>query len=530
MLRIIKHLILLSIFAISNPATAGQLLFDGDFETAFQGWTPGGQNGGQAVLAARNTCFSGNDTTAISFNGNDPLNNFTALLRSGPGASVDSVATLRSNNFLAGNGIIFSALSETADGSRSDTPVSFSVRILDSEGGILAELPVQTAVIALTPGCPSTKRDAAFSVHYIDTKPFNGEISIEFTQHTNFEGLGFFTLIDNVVFVEKGEVFVNQTQPIAVAGTQLTTSNILFLDPRSSIDPDGLPSPLQFSWFIDGEENVRFFDLPCVNVNGDFTLGVGNHVATLYATDGVNYSADTLRFVVTSSFSGATDTTDGGDSGDGTGDGSGVNPNITLTTPRDGDIITPGVVAGDGLTGDGTTLTDPREECDIDVADALEDSAPPGADGVSENGDLSIDVDTSVEGIPSSTFTVNPGTPVNITGAVVDIQSVDSNSVDSIIVTIDSAVTGDSLSLSGEPATLNVAPNVTNTMITITPADANSPVSDEDYETALESILFEYEPEDENDINDTERTINYTASDDEEANNSVEVTSTVTIN
>ena len=159
------------------PVTAQDLLFDGDFESGtFQGWTPGGDNGGSALIAAKNSCYSSSDTTGISFNGN-PANNFAALLRSNAAGEKTSVARLRSNNFPAGRGILFSALSETSDANASDDPSDLTVRILDSEGKVLSALPVETAVVQLAVGCPSVKRDTAFAVHYIDTSQHNGEIS-----------------------------------------------------------------------------------------------------------------------------------------------------------------------------------------------------------------------------------------------------------------------------------------------------------------------------------------------------------------
>ena len=308
-------------------AAAQTLLFDGDFESGtFQGWTPSSETGGFATLAAKGTCYSYNDTTAISFNG-DQTNNYAALLRSGNSGSPESIARLRSANFAAGRGILFSALSETSDPAPNPDPVDFFVQILDSDGAVLNELPITTQVVKLAPGCPSVKRDTAFAVHYIDTSQHNGEISIQFNQRTRTSGFSYFTLVDNVVLVEKDQVFVSQTQPIARAGTSLTSSNILFLDPRDSIDPDNAPAELEFSWFINGEDSIRYFDMPCVNINSDFQLGAGNHTATLYATDGFHYSADTIRFVVTSGQVSVDDST--------TDDASG----ITLTTPKGDPIV-----------------------------------------------------------------------------------------------------------------------------------------------------------------------------------------------
>ena len=485
------------LYLFSPSAQAQSFLFDGNFESGtFQGWTPSGQNEGFASVAAKGTCFSANDTTAISFNG-DLGNQYAALLRSNSAGDPTSIARLRSLNFVAGRGILFSALSETNDGVNSN-PVNLVVRILDSEGQVLSELPLQTAVINLSPGCPSVKRDAAFSVHYIDTTPYNGEISIEFMQHTNVSGSGYFTLIDNVVFVERDQVFVNQTQPVAVAGTSLTSSNILFLDPRASFDPDNLPSPLEFSWFINGEETIRLFDLPCVNVNSDFELGPGNHTATLFVTDGINYAADTLNFVVTSGLDGATN-----DSG------------ITLTTPEGDPIINEVNLVNE----DGVTLTDPQNECNIDVAEVLVDSGP-------NVGELSIDVDSTSDEIFNRDFTIG-GSAVSITSSNVDIQAADDATVNSVTVSITNSESTDTLTVVSNPVTtLTISGDGTDS-IAITPDGFDTEIAEADFEAVLEVIQFEYTvPDGETAVTD-QRTITYTASDSE--GNSATTSSTVTI-
>ncbi len=500
--RLILSSLLYLCFAILVPSHAESLLFDGDFESGtFQGWTPGGENDGFATLAAKGTCYSGNDTTAISFNG-DPSNNYAALLRSNSAGDPGSIAKLRSANFSAGNGILFSALSETGDANASKTPVNLAVRILDSEGKVLSELPLQTAVIQLGEGCNTSKRDTAFSVHYIDTRLYNGEISIEFTQHTNTPGFSYFTLIDNVIKVDKGELFLNQTQPIAVAGTSLSSSNILFLDPRESLDPDNLPLPLKFSWFINGEETIRLFDLPCINLNADAELAPGNHVATLYATDGINYAADTLRFVV------GTPTTTTAQSSDTTTD-TATNPNITLTTPK-GEPITgeTNLVSGDGLT-----QTDPQNECDIDVTDTLEDS---------ESQLLSIDVDSNSDDTFDVTFTVG-GSAVSITSNA-EILSSEEASIVSMTISIDNPESEDTLSVTGSTANLSVSGDGT-TSITITPTVSGTLVSDSEFETLLESIEFDYVPA--GAVVTDQRTLSYSVTD--SIGSSATTSSTVTV-
>ena len=498
-----------AILAVSAIANAQSLLFDGGFESGtFQGWTSGGINGGFAAPAAKGTCFSGNDTTAISFNG-DLGNQYAALLRSNADGDPASIGIIASDNFAAGRGILFSALSETSDPAASKKPVQLIVKVLSSDGKVLSELPVQTAVVQLAPGCPSIKRDTAFSVHYIDTSQHNGEISIEFSQSTRTKGFAYFTLIDNVVLVEKGQVFVSQSQPIARAGTSLTSSNILFLDPRDSIDPDGAPAPLTYSWFINGEDTIRLYDMPCVNVNSDFTLAAGNHTATLYASDGVNYSADTIRFVVTSEQTTVGDEDDEATTGD-----------VTLTTPKGDPIVNESNV----VSSEDVTLTDPKNECDIDVSDIIDDED--GNGGGTDPESLFLDIDSGSDETFNNVFTIGSD-PVSLTSNNVEVSSSADESVTSITISINTPQGGDTLTAGTTTVnTLNVSNNGTAS-ITILPDQTGNEVSDSDYEIILEAIVFEYTVGDGETVVTEQRTITYSTTD--SAGDSFPTSSTITI-
>ena len=509
-LQRVKFSVGLTILILSATVNAQSLLFDGDFESGtFQGWTGGGVNGGHAAPAAKGTCFSGNDTTAISFNG-DLGNQYAALLRSNAEGNPDSIGTLTSDSFAAGRGILFSALSETSDPAASKEPVQLIVKVLSSDRKVLSELPVQTAVVQLAPGCPSIKRDTAFSVHYIDTSQHNGEISIEFSQYTRTKGFGYFTLIDNVVLVEKGQVFVSQSQPIARAGSSLTSSNILFLDPRDSIDPDGAPAPLTFSWFINGEETIRLFDMPCVNVNSDFTLAAGNHVATLYASDGVNYSADTIRFVVTS---GQTTVVDDGDDEE-------DNSDVTLTTPKGDPIVNESNV----VSSEDVTLTDPKNECNIDVSDIIEDED--GSEGGTDPESLFLDIDSSSDETFNNTFTIG-NDPVSLTSNNVIVNSSSEETVTSITVSIATPQGNDTLTAGTTTVNTLMVSNNGTSSVTIAPNQAADDVSDTDYEIILEAIVFEYTVGDGETVVTDQRTINYSVTD--SAGESASTSSTITI-
>ena len=486
------------------PASAGaSLLFDGDFESGtFQGWTPSGENGGFAQVVAKGSCFSANDTTAISFNGN-PTSNYAALLRSNAAGNTDSVGKLRSNSFTAGNGIIFSALSETLDGDPGHKPVNLVVKILDSQGNPVSDQPYNTAVIKLERGCPSVKRDAAFSRHFIDTHHLAGEeISIEFSQNTKNESLGYFTLIDNVLFVDSGQFILSTSQPIAVAGTGLTTSGTFFLDPRASKDPDDGPIALDYSWFINGEDSVRHIDMPCINLNEDFQLSAGNNVATLYATDGFNYSADTIRFVIPETeTTGSTGIDDDADEGDDTESANG-----------DGDTEDDTNSDSDGAGG--ITLSDPLDECDVDVSEVVVDNSDSdgnAGNGGGTDGNTPPEIDLgSVDGQPPvADFSISGG-PVSIADNVT-ITDADGDNIVSVTVSIQDPRSVDRL-LADSIAGFIVSGS-SGTSITIAVSNPESPASDEAFSAAVESIEFDYIVPSGEDPDTSNRTITYSAND-----------------
>ncbi len=473
-------------------------LFDGDFESGtFQGWIPGGENGGFALVAAKGSCYSGNDTTAISFNGN-PTSNYAALLRSNAAGDVDSIARLRSQSFVAGNGIIFSALSETLEPDPGHRPVSLAVNIIDSSGNVVSEQPYNTAIVQLALGCPSIKRDGAFSSHFIDTHHLAGQdISIEFTQHTNHNSRGYFTLIDNVLFLDAGQFVLSTSQPIAVAGTGLTTSGTFFMDPRASIDPDDGPFALNYSWFINGEDSVRDIDLPCVNLNEDFQLSAGNNTATLYANDGFNYAADTIRFVIPNSSDSSTQDDNSSTSDSGT------------TTDSDSDSTTDTDTDTDSNSSGGVTLTDPADECDVDLEEVV--AIPPDPDNPDnpDNSPPVIDLNEPDGETLVVDFIVGEP-PVNIVDNVT-ITDPDDDDIVSVTVSIQNSTSGDRLTASNFSGLVIIGSGTTS--ITVALADRNTPVSNSDFETAVEAIEFEYIVPNGASAEVGDRTITYAAND-----------------
>ena len=171
-------------------------IVNGTFEAGdLRGWTASGINDGFATINQEGTCFSFNNTTGLTLNGN-----FAANVRSSGPAPTSSIGILTSDPFVARSGIRFRALSENTDDTLATDPVTLEVAVLDSAGSVLLSQVVKTNIVTLNPLCPEGElRDGTFSKHFIDTSSFAGqEIRLEFRQHTNVAGHGFFTLIDDV--------------------------------------------------------------------------------------------------------------------------------------------------------------------------------------------------------------------------------------------------------------------------------------------------------------------------------------------
>ncbi len=334
---------------------AGQgagLLPNGDFEAGFLiGWIASEERDGIADLVTAGTCFSTDDTTRITL-----FDNHAAILRSGPSGRRSSVGILTSEPFAAGDGVVFAALTGTREGKRIDHPVTFEVRILDADGGILASHDFQTSVVRLSAACPGEPRDGRFYVHYVDTRPFLGDfIRIQFRQNTNTGGYQPFTLIDQVIRFDRGEAPLFASKPLAVAGTSETRRGALRLDASASLDPDEGPLALTYRWQIDGEEQYRDGEYPCVA-----DLADGEYRATVYANDGFHAVSDTLHFVVEGNGDGLgtvassdaqEDGTEGdGNNGDGNDSDSGTGPRVTIAG-CDNRVVAVGAT-GDAAGGD----------------------------------------------------------------------------------------------------------------------------------------------------------------------------------
>lgn len=284
------------VLTLSAGAWAGSPLPNADFSAGnLGGWEADGRHGGFAMTAREGSCFSHNDTTGLTLSGGH-----AALIRSGAEGRLRSVGMLRSPVFEAGEGVVFEALTEVSDGRRTRNPVHFAVAVLDAGGGLLAEHRLHTARVRLSRGCPSKPRNAAFGRHFVDTSAWIGRpIRVEFRQHTNVRGAGYFTLIDNVRFFAAGETPLLEGLPVAVAGSSFRWGSTLHLDGRLSRHPDHHPdvAPLEYTWYIDGEIEPRTGRRVAID-----DLPDGNHRVTLFVSDGVHVVAD--QTIVAAGFGG----------------------------------------------------------------------------------------------------------------------------------------------------------------------------------------------------------------------------------
>ena len=273
---------------LSTSGRAAEIIQGGDFESgSFGAWSYGGEKGGYGFIAAEGSCFSEQDTTRLTLPGN-----FSAAIRSGWQGGKDQVGTLVSPPFVAGEGFAFQALTEASDGRRARNPASFSVRLYDADTNLqLLEFDVRTAQVSLRSGCGMYPRNAGFSTHYIATEGYRGRnLRIQFRQHTNQKGYGYFTLVDNVLLYPSGELPLIMGLPVAVAGTS-TINGFLHLDASLSFDP--ADSELTYTWHIDDDPVPRLGRTVSIA-----DLEDGDYRVVLYVSDGGNQVADELLLTI----------------------------------------------------------------------------------------------------------------------------------------------------------------------------------------------------------------------------------------
>lgn len=439
-------------FLAATPAIApaASLLPNGDFESgSLLGWFGAGLDGGIADIATSGTCFSGEDTTRLTMFGSH-----AALVKSGPGGGRGSIGTLTSDSFIAGDGIVFAALTGTRDGERVVEPVHFEVRILNADGAPLTAQRFNTAVVRLAEGCPGEARDGRFYVHYFDTRAFRDQqIRVQFRQSTNTGGFEPFTLIDQVIVFGRGEGPLFTSKPEAVAALSSTRRGVPRLDASHSFDADGGPAPLTFSWQIEGENLIRLGEKPCLA-----DLADGTYQATLFVNDGFHAVSDSLRFEITGQSVGGND---------GSEDGNGE----TEAVPR---------VEYDGCGED--TLT---TEFSIDQgtpASGVDDNGEPGgagsggdpAAGMSggdvDNSAPTVDLDaddSSVNGNNYQATFVIDGDPVAIADTDVAVADADGDQITGATITLQNGADGDSLDIDPSPLPAGIDAAVSPTSISL---------------------------------------------------------------
>jgi hypothetical protein len=284
MASLIRILPLTSLLLVQGSALGAYLLPGGDFESgSFFGWQQTGINSGYSLVVPEGSCYSDNDTTGITLNGN-----YSALIRSNSQGDPASSASITSEPFLVGGSVSFDALSEVAFGQSSIKAVTLTVSLVGTDGVELMSVVIaQTNTVTLNSGCPNLPRNGSFHGHLIDTHLFQGiEARVRFTQHTNRSGYGLFTLIDDVVVYEAGEVPI-LIGPTAVAGTSVV-DNALALNGSRSIHPLG--AGLHYEWFIDDQVGSRVGEF--VNISD---LEPGNYSVVLFTDDGFNYTSDIME-------------------------------------------------------------------------------------------------------------------------------------------------------------------------------------------------------------------------------------------
>lgn len=460
--------------AMPAIAPAASLLPNGDFESgSLLGWFGAGIDGGIADIATAGTCFSGEDTTRLTMFGGH-----AALIRSGPGGGRGSIGALTSDPFVAGDGIVFAALTGTRDGERVVAPVHFEVRILNADGAPLTAQRFNTAVVRLADGCPGEARDGRFYVHYFDTRAFRDQqIRIQFRQGTNTGGFEPFTLIDQVIVFGRGEGPLFTSKPEAVAALSSTRRGVPRLDASHSFDPDGGPAPLTFSWQIDGENLIRLGEKPCLA-----DLADGTYEATLFVNDGFHAVSDRLRFEITGQSIGGDGQGDNDDSGDGNGETEAV-PRVeydgcgedTLATEFSIDQGTPAGGGGDNDDSGGAGSG----------GDPAAGMSGGGVDNSAPTVDLDAD-DSSVSGNNFQATYVIGGDPVAIADTDVAVGDADGDEIASATITLQYGADGDSLDIDPSLLPAGIAAAVSPTSINLSGVAAP-----EAYAAAIGAITFE---------------------------------------
>ncbi len=277
----------LVLFLTNSIGYAAQPVTNGNFETGdLSGWFTDSSNGATVDIVSKGSCYSANDTTKINIRGQ-----YAAQLRANGAGDTDSIATLRSDAFNAGDGFAFIALSESTAALEGKEPTKLVVEILDgTDDSVIASQAFSTGQATLSEGCPSHGEAGHFTSHYFSTRAYRGQgIKIQFKQSTRIKGSAYFTLIDQIVMFNQGEHPAFHSRPRAQAGMKLSNFGTPMLTSEGSFDPDHKLFDLGYTWYVN--DDVYALRNPCIH-----TLENGNYAAVLYVNDGHHAMSDSVSF------------------------------------------------------------------------------------------------------------------------------------------------------------------------------------------------------------------------------------------
>ena len=267
---------------------------NGDFESPqLAPWVDASTGHGKIEQLNKGACLTDTDTRAIQIHGKTAV-----VLHGFGGESSKSNAILRSDNFIAGNGVAFVALTARKKTASATHHLKLQVDLIDaSTDNTIVSQVFSPSSLKLETGC--TERALAehtepghFSSHYFSTQAYSGQaIRLQFKIAPGERAPGSFILLDQVVIFKPGEQAVFHSKPYAQAGVQRSSKGTLYLSARGSFDPDRYPAPLSYSWYLNNKTYQA--PNPCLKDYDE-----GNYRVVLYVNDGHYAISDFTHFFV----------------------------------------------------------------------------------------------------------------------------------------------------------------------------------------------------------------------------------------
>jgi hypothetical protein len=287
------------LISFSHSLYAVELLKNGDFESPqLAPWVDASTGGGKVDQLLKGTCLANTNTRAIRIHGEK-----TAVLHTYGGDSTRSSAILRSDIFIAGNGVAFVALAAEPDNPSAAHDLKLQVDLVDaSNDTTIVSQVFSPSSIRLEAQCaervlPEHTEAKLFSSHYFSTQAYSGQsIRLQFKLAPGEHTPGSFMMLDQVVVFERGERAVFRSKPYAQAGVQRSSSGTLYLSSRGSFDPDRHPAPLSYNWYVDSK--TYHAPNPCLKDYDE-----GNYRVVLYVNDGHYAISDHTHFYVSKQIS-----------------------------------------------------------------------------------------------------------------------------------------------------------------------------------------------------------------------------------